>query len=432
MLKNILGTAGSRILNAVMSFGILIITTNSLGAKGTGAIAIIMLAISLNQLFSSLLGGHSLVYFISRAHIASLYFISCVWAIISSAFGTVLLQLFHLLPGQYALHVFFLSVLLSLASSNTMVLLGKERIATYNVISVLQLFILGAVLLVEVEVAGNKTVWAYILALYISFGLYFLFGFLSVLKHLNFSITADIKGLLRTIFRYAAMVQLASIIQLLNYRLSYYIIGNSFGNAAVGRYDVGVKLSEGMWLVSKSLAMVQFVRIAKMSDLDYSRLLTLKFLKATILVTLSILTILLLLPDNLYTFVFSKDFGETRHVMFALSPGIMAVAMSMIMSSFFSGNGKPQVNTIASAIGLGTLLVAGFSFIPLLGIVGAGISASLAYCATLIYQLIVFSRHHKFNLHEFIPAKEDIIFIRNEVRLLLASNRKRKQSPSAS
>ncbi len=431
MLKNILGTAGSRILNALMSFGIVIITTNYLGARGTGVIAMVMFAISLNQLFSSLLGGHSLIYFISRAHLPSLYFISCVWAFISSMLGTALLDLFHLIPEQNAWHVFFLSLILSLASSNTMILLGKERIAVFNVISVLQLAVLSAVLLFEVEVAGDHTVWAYILALYISFGLYFMLGFISVLKHLSFSVTNDIKGLLKTIFGYVFMVQIASILQLLNYRLSYYIIQNWFGKAAVGRYDVGVKLSEGMWLVSKSLAMVQFVRIANMSDLDYSRLLTLKFLKATIIVTLFILSALLLVPGNLYTFVFGREFAETRHVMFALAPGIMAVAMSMILSSFFSGNGRPKVNTVASAIGLVTLLVAGFSLIPAFGIVGAGVAASLAYSTTLIYQLILFSRHHHFHKYELIPTKEDFIFIRNEVRQLLAKSRHKKESPIA-
>jgi O-antigen/teichoic acid export membrane protein len=432
MLKNILGTAGSRILNALMSFGIVIITTNYLGAKGTGVIAMLMFAISLNQLFSSLLGGHSLIYFIPRTHLPTLYFISCLWAIISAVIGTAVLQLFHLIPEQNAWHVFFLSVILSFASSNTMVLLGKERITSYNVISVLQLAVLGAVLLFEVEVAGEHTAWAYILALYISFALYFVLGFLSVLKHLSFSVTSDIKGLIKTIFRYVSMVQLASIIQLLNYRLSYYIIQNWFGKAAVGRFDVGVKLSEGMWLVSKSLAMVQFVRIANMSDLDYSRLLTLRFLKATIIVTLSLLTVLLLMPGDLYTFVFGKEFGETRHVMFALAPGIMAVAMSMILSSFFSGNGKPQVNTIASAIGLATLLVAGFLLIPAFGIVGAGVAASVAYSATVIYQLYVFSHRHNFHVYELIPTKKDFIFIRNEVRLLMTKSYKAKENPTSS
>lgn len=432
MLKNILGTAGSRILNALMSFGIVIITTNYLGAKGTGVIAMVMFAISLNQLFSSLLGGHSLVYFISRAHLSSLYFISCTWAVLSSVIGTVVLNLFHLIPEQNAWHVLFLSLILSFASSNTMILLGKERITAFNVISVLQLLVLISVLFFEVEVAGDHTVRAYILALYISFGLHFLLGFLSIFKYLTFSITTDFSGLLKKIFHYASMVQLASIIQLLNYRLSYYIIESWFGKAAVGRYDVGVKLSEGMWLVSKSLAMVQFIRITNMSDIDYSRLLTLKFLKATILITLFVLIALLLLPGNLYTFVFGKEFGETRHVMFALAPGVMAVAMSMILSSFFAGNGKPQVNTVASAIGLGTLLITGFILIPAFGIVGAGLAASLAYTTTLIFQLIVFSRHRNFNKYELLPAKEDLIFIRNEVKLLIAASRKRKESSSAS
>jgi O-antigen/teichoic acid export membrane protein len=432
MLKNILGTAGSRLVNALMSFGIVIIISHNLGAKGLGTIGLIMLAISLNQLLSSLVGGPSLVYFIPRLHIPSLYFLSFIWAIIISLIGTSSLHLFHLIPENNSWHVLFLSLMLSIASANTMILLGKERIGAFNALSVLQLFVLISVLFYQVKIVGNHSVWAYIVALYSSYAVFLVLSFISILKYLSFSVSTDLKALIKPIFRYGLLVQLASIFQLLNYRLSYYLIGNWHGKAAIGKFDAGVKLSEGMWLIGRSLSVVQFARIANVHDLQYSRQLTLRFLKVTLLMTFLMLTGLLLLPGSLYIFIFGKEFGETRNVMFALAPGIMALSSSLILSSFFSGNGKPQVNTIASGIGLVVLLAGGFMLIPRLGIIGAGLAASLAYISTAIYQWIIFSRNQKLLISELIPTKNDAIFIRDEIWQMMVARRNSKETKQRS
>lgn len=144
------------------------------------------------------------------------------------------------------------------------------------------------------------------------------------------------------------------------------------------------------------------------------------------------LTGLLLLPGSLYIFIFGKEFGETRNVMFALAPGIMALSSSLILSSFFSGNGKPQVNTIASGIGLVVLLAGGFMLIPRLGIIGAGLAASLAYISTAIYQWIIFSRNHKLLISELIPSKNDAIFIRDEIWQMMVARRNSKETKQTS
>ena len=428
MLKKILGTAGSRLINALMSFGIVIITSQYLGATGLGTIGLIMLAISLNQLFSSLVGGPSIVYFIPRAHIPSLYFLSAIWAVITSCCGTAALQLFHLIPEGNTWHVLLLSLMLSLASANTVILLGKERIGAYNVLSVLQLLILISVLFYQVKIAGNRTIGAYILALYVSYAVFLVMSFLTVVNYLSFSVSANLKAMIRPVIRYGFQVQLASILQLLNYRLSYYLIGNWHGKAAIGKFDAGVKLSEGMWLVGKSLSMVQFARIVNAQDLEYSRQLTLRFLKATLLITLVLLTVLLMLPGSLFIFIFGKEFGETRNIIFSLAPGIIALSSSIILSSFFSGNGKPQVNTIASGIGLAVLLLSGFLMIPPMGIIGAGLATSAAYISIAAYQWVNFSGGHKLRLRDLIPGREDAAFFREELRKFRFNIRNSKET----
>ncbi len=63
MLKNILGTTGTRVLNAFVNLIILISLTRELGSEGFGVIMLILLAITIIQLFIDLIAGSALIYF---------------------------------------------------------------------------------------------------------------------------------------------------------------------------------------------------------------------------------------------------------------------------------------------------------------------------------------------------------------------------------
>ena len=180
--------------------------------------------------------------------------------------------------------------------------------------------------------------------------------------------------------------------QLFNYRLSYYIIEKYFDRATLGVFSIGVQISESVWIISKSIAMVQYARIANSRDPVYSRDLTAAFIRITTLLTLVILGFLLILPSGFFVLIFRSDFSNLHQVILSLSAGILAIAISLMLSHYFSGSGKPWHNTISSGVGLIFTLLLGFVLIPRMGITGAGITSSVAYTAGTVYQLIVFVR----------------------------------------
>jgi len=114
--------------------------------------------------------------------------------------------------------------------------------------------------------------------------------------------------------------------------------------------------------------------------------------------------------------VFSKEFGEIKIVIISLAPGVIALAANTIFSHYFSGTGQPRYNLIASLCGLAVTVPALILLIPAYGLIGAGLSASLAYTASVVYQLVVFKRITKTAFKSFLITKEDLVLLR-KIRL---------------
>lgn len=96
------------------------------------------------------------------------------------------------------------------------------------------------------------------------------------------------------------LIQLAGLLQTLNYRFSYFLLKKFFGEATLGRFDAGNKLSEGIWLISKSIALVQYSRLSNESDQDKSAVITLGLVKVSLGVTLAGVLLLLLIPSTIF------------------------------------------------------------------------------------------------------------------------------------
>jgi O-antigen/teichoic acid export membrane protein len=117
-----------------------------------------------------------------------------------------------------------------------------------------------------------------------------------------------------------------------------------------------------------------------------------------------------------------NDFSGLSRVILSLAPGILSMSVSMILSHFFSGTGRHYHNTISSGIGLVLTLILGFTLIPQLGILGAGITASVSYFSSVCYQLIVFMKITKAQVRDFFISSDDLIFIKGEISELMKKN----------
>jgi len=424
MIKKIIGTTGARFFSAALTFVILWVTTNYLGKEGVGTISLIILDIAIILLLNDFIGGSALVYFTPRKNISELLIISYIWAfiVVIIFFGLFRLLSFFpviyntVIPSGFEYHILVVGLLNILSFINLNILVGKENIKMYNTIFLIQIITLFLSLVFFIFIIQKVEVISYVYSMYISQSISFILGVFCLKKYFKFQNQNHIFSLIKEILKYGSMTQFANIIHLTNKRFSFYIIKSFIGVGSLGIYSAGVQLSEGLRLIGQSISIVQFARISNTTDMDYAKRLTLQLLKFTVIVTAFCMLILLIIPTDVFEYIFSKDFGDIRPVMFSLSVGVVAIAASMIFSHYFSGTGKPKFNAISSGVGLIFTLVFAFILIPKYGIIGAGITATLAYSASAIYQFFIFIRITKVKLSEFLINKNDILFFIDEVK----------------
>jgi O-antigen/teichoic acid export membrane protein len=420
MLHKILSTTGTRILNAFSGILILWIATNELGKAAWGTAGIILLDITLILLVIELMAGSGLVYFSSRYSLKSLIKISYSWMLLVIALSALIFGLLTffpeiyqlVIPQGYGLHILVLSLINALHSFNMNVLLGKKKITAFNSLFVLQfglqlLSFIGFVYLMQL-----KDEKAFVYALYVAYAVPAVTGWLLLAPFFKEKNGPKAIATPRIILNYGSMTQLSSIAHMINKRLSYYFLKSLSGIGSVGIYNSGVQLSEGLRLIGQSISLVQFSEISNSKDDQASARLSIVLLKFSVGLTALALLVLIAIPQVVFEWVFSKEFGEIKIVIISLAPGVIALAANTIFSHYFSGTGQPRYNLIASLSGLAVTVPALILLIPAYGLIGAGLSASLAYTTAVVYQFCVFKKITKTAFKAFLITKEDLILLR--------------------
>ena len=423
MFKKIIGTIGTRALTAVLAFVTWIMNAHYLGPEKVGTISLIIFSVAIIQLFTNFVAGSALVYMTPRTGIYKLIIPAYIWtlAVATLSAGVMLVigkwfPIAEVIPAGYFLPVLGLSLVLSFASVNNMLLLGLEKLNTFNIISLVQVIVMFGILVFCLLGIRSFEVMAYYWAIFFSWVLSFGISLILLWPAFKKVPLTNMKALVLEILRFGTYVQVANLFQSMNYRLSLKFVDYYTGRAAVGVLSLGMQLAEGLWLISRSLATVQYSRLSNEMNYDYSVRLTLTLAKIAWVVTAIGMALILAIPRFVFTWVFSARFGDVKLVIASLAIGIVVLSVSMIFSGFYSAINKPYHNTISSAIGLVFTIGLGVVLIPKYGIVGAGISATVSYTFLTLYQFIIFSRMTKLRLRDFMLTRHEIRLLVSEVK----------------
>lgn len=419
MIKQILHTFFTRFFTALCNLFIAVIVSNVLGAEGKGEQGLIITTISFIIVITSIVGVGGITFLFPRYRFNVLLAPSYLWLIAIIVMSFFLLQLLAIGLQSYALHICLLSLLLSVSTFNAAILQAQQRIAPINYIQIVQIVLIVCMLCYCFIIEKNSSIQAYLYALYVGYGGSLLLSFIFTFRHYigyvpEFSVRKNFLGF-RMLFRYGFFNQLDIIAQLLSFRLSYYVIYAYIDKSQVGIYSNGVSIIESLWMISRSILMVQHARIVNSRDNQYNARLSLIALRMSNVLMLAGIMPLLLLPSSFFTTIFGNDFGDIPSVLMALAPGVFAFNMSFIFSAYFSGTGKHYVNMVASLSGFIVTLLTVFMLIPHYGIVGAGIAASLSYISTAVIKMVYFHAYNK-NLHiRMFPSVSELKTFANEI-----------------
>lgn len=395
MVSKILGNFGVRFLSAIFNLLIAILVSRYIGAAGKGEQSIVLAMIAIITIFDNMVGGASIVYLASRINRKNLFMASYLWTILVSAVTYIVLLFVPFIHEKYILPVVVLSGISSFVSIHSSILLGKEQLKQFNLLSFLVpgLTLLSLFLLFYFN--WNRTPEAYVLALFVAYGITLLTSWFLVRKEWRSTDRVSVSGVVssfQSLLFYGFQNQLAHVFQLLSFRMSYFFLERYCGDVEVGIYSNAVSVIESIWMISTSISLWQYARIANSTDITYTKRMTEQLTKYGLLTAFLALIVLLAIPDAFFTWLFGKEFHQLNQLMLVLAPGIWVFNYALILGHYFSGHGRYWVNAVASGFGLVVTCLAANYFIPTYNIFGAAMAASLSYLITSIVVIVYFYR----------------------------------------
>jgi len=428
MLRKIFFTFSSRLFITGLNFLVILITARYLGAEGRGVISLMVLGITINLLVSNVFGGAALAFLAPRVEIFRLIAPGYSWAVIATLCITSVLIFIRLIPPEYGRHLFLLSLLQALYNIHLNVLVGKGLIRWHNLVNALQVSVLTVILLALIFIFQNKTVDAYFIALYSSLIFSFLLSLFFLRDEVRLFPVREWWNLWKVILKNGYIIQIASIAQLLNYRFSYYImehytLKDDPGLRLVGVYSTVVAIAEAVWLIGRSMGLVQYSRIVKGEDSSESRALTIRFGRISLLLSALLLLPPLLIPASGYQFIFGPEFEAIPRILLLLVPGILSFAAALMYSNYFAAIGLNHTNLYASLGGLLITVIAGIFIIPYTGMQGAAITASASYLVTSIMLWRSFVKRTGASFKDFLPERSDLLLAGREFRKFTAGKK---------
>jgi O-antigen/teichoic acid export membrane protein len=362
---------------------------------------------------NELVGGGAIVFLSARYSARSLIVLSYLWGLIICVLLYVLLYYIDLVPEEYILHTVVLGFLMSVTGVNTKVLLGKEKINAFNIVFIIQALTILITVSFVYFILNAVSVTDYIVSLYVSYILTVIISAIYTLPYFKEKRKSS-PGILKEMIKLGLMSQVAQISQFFNYRFAFYLVKRLMSMTDIGIFSLGTQLSESTWLVSKSVALVEYSKVANSKDKMYSKKITIAFIQLMVIVTGLLLAVLLIIPSDLYILIFGEEFSGIKKILCYLSPGIFLWSTTIIISRYFSGLGKIHINTITSLIGLVVTVSLGFYLINDYQLKGAAILNSLSYTLATVFIICCFVKDTRLKWKDLIINKSMINTILKE------------------
>ncbi len=407
MQLTIIKTFISRFLILVLSFGLVIYSTNMWGSEGKGTISIVIANAAAVSFFSSIFSGSSTSYFASRFKVEQILLYSYLWSLLIGLIVPFLFS-FASTQGDYLPYLIGISVFSSLLATNISLFIGTQNIRRFNLYTVLQQLVHIIFIGLLVYVFNQKDVSVYFLAQIGCLALLFLTSFFQIIKKCNISQITFSKEVARNMFEYGWKTQLSAFVQFLNYRLSFYFLEHFEGIASVGIFSIGVTFSEAIWTITRSIAVVLYSDVVNSRSRDESVEKTKSSLKLTAILMIGFVLGILIIPSQIYEMIFGKEFRDTKEIMLLLSPGIFAIAVSDMVGHYFSGIRELKILNVKSIVGLAVTVVFSFIAIPRWGIWGACLVTTSSYLVSAFLLFRKFYSSTVFSLKDFMISKEEI------------------------
>ena len=421
MSKSVVYNSSITVIRQV--FGIIIgmlsalIIARTLGVEGQGRYALVILLPNLLYTIFNMGVAPATVFYIGKKEFAledvfrTNLLVSMVISFATILIGILFIIFFHeKFYASVSIQLMFMILcvlpFLFLNKNLQVIFQGKEQFEKFNIVVILNqvgLLFFSSLFLLALNLDLFGALLAFVLTQVLM--LFLVFYYLQSEYNLKFTSGNLSLDYFKGSVLYGIKGHLSNILAFINYRIDLFIIAYFLNDAAVGLYSVAVSIAERIWIVSQSVSSVLFARVSNLSS-DVERA------QFTALVSRNVLFLsilggggLFLLGKWIIYLLFGAAYAGSIAPFLWLIPGIVLGSMSRIISNYFAGIGKPEINTYVAIfltilnIGLNIILV------PKYGVVGAAVATSITYSTNMVIKTIIFSSMNKIHYSNFVIVK---------------------------
>jgi hypothetical protein len=383
----------NRAFGLVSALLLVIMNLHFVHIEGQGSIALINFGILIVATLSQFIGGGALIYLIPRMGENKIALPSIIWIAISAGITFILLIA---LGAPFIGFTLLLGTLQSLFVLQQMILLGKEKIESYQIL----LFTQSVSSLLFVACFYSTTDWgilAFISGQLLSFVVTATVGFFltpHVWKKMRFDLS---KNDLQQTAKLGGYAQLGNIFHLGNQRSYLYFLENlgAEGKIFTGVFSILMYVAEALWSVVKSLSSILASRVAQSSNFSEHLLLTKRYLIIGVTTTVFGTLCFLIVPNSWLALFVDFDIAFIKEGFFFLIPGIVANTITVSIAHLFSGRGLHQYNFYSALTGFAVAILCSSLLIPTDQLNGACMAASAAFLVQSLVQIFLFFRLKK-------------------------------------
>ncbi len=332
--------------------GVVIITSQKLGADGRGIISYLLLLLTLSIALADFVGGSSLVNLSAKHKMIDLILPTYLAVFLLSGCLMIYLTFFSSLFSFWDhLILSFTAILVGIFNINLNILLGRKKINLRNTLHLLQSLLFLLLIIIGFLIVGTGYIF-YFYALFFSYFIVVLYTFIA-LKNNSQSLDFSEFRLKKVIFQFGFWSQCAQLINLLNFRLSYFFVENHFGFAKLGLFSNAMTVGDMLKISGQSIGQIQHNQIINYNKAVYNGV---KKFNQYFLLNLFIYILqgvfVLMLPAVFWIYLLGAEFASLSKLLLYLVPAFILLGISTIFSHFFHAINHFKTNLLSNILGL--------------------------------------------------------------------------------
>jgi len=318
------------------------------------------------------------------------------------------------------LQVILLTVPASLiATFGGSLLYGRQTIRVYNMILIFQAGALLAADVVLVWVLGLGVEGAVAATVLVS--VLTALAVLVEVRRLRVRDTAGPAVGIRSLLSYGTRLYPASLTGYFNYRADTYLIQAllAIPGRALGLYSLAVTMAELVFYVPDSVSTMLLPRVAASTAEEADRFVG-QVGRVTMLITVTV-AIILVPVAFLGVYVVLPAYTDCLTAFLVLLPGVVALSVAKVMTSYLSGRGRPGLVSIGSLAALVANIAINIVVIPTFGIVGASFASLVSYSFQAAL-MVALASHLSGQVwwRLFLPGSAEVVVVRQGIRRAIA------------